>query len=85
MQHLIDEALAPGARRAPACRLWWLSARTVERWQAGAVTDQRHGPRTPPANALSPHERATLLTTGNRLRYADLSPHQIVLRLADAR
>jgi putative transposase len=84
MQRVIDEAVAAGARRAPAFRILGLSVRTMERWWAGAVVDQRHGPHTPPPNALSPADRATLLTTVNRLPYADLSPHQIVPRLADA-
>ncbi len=84
MQRLIDEAVAAGARRAPASQLLGLSVRTVERCRAGAPDDQRQGLHTPPANALSTAERTTLLTTVNRLPYADLSPHQIVPRLADA-
>lgn len=84
MQRLIDEAVAAGARRAPACRILGLSVRTVERWRAGATADQRQGPHTPPANALTPDERATLLATVNSAPYADLSPNQILPRLADA-
>jgi putative transposase len=84
MQRLVDEAVAAGERRAPASQVLGLSVRTMERWRAGAGTDQRHGLHTPPANALSPTEQATLLTTVNSRPYADLSPHQIVPRLADA-
>lgn len=76
--------MAAGARRAPACRSLGLSVRTVARWRAGATDDQRQGPHTPPANTLTPAERATRLTTVNHAPYADLSPNQIVPRLADA-
>jgi putative transposase len=84
MQRLIEEAVAAGARSAPACRILGLSLRTVERWRAGAPDDQRQGPHVPLANTLSAAERTTLLTTVNSRRNADLSPHQIVPRLADA-
>jgi transposase InsO family protein len=46
--------------------------------------DQRQGPRRRPANALTADERATLLVTVNSAAYCDLTPHQIVPRLADA-
>jgi len=81
---LIDAAVAEGARRAPACAMLGLSVRTVERWRHGHAADARHGPRTRPANQLTPGERLTLLATVNRAEYGDLSPHQIVPRLADA-
>lgn len=81
---LIDAAVADGARRAPACAVLGLSVRTLERWRHGHAADARHGPRTRPANQLSQAERATLLATVNRAEYWDLSPHQIVPRLADA-
>jgi putative transposase len=80
MQRLIEEAMAAGARSAPACRILGLSVRTVERWRAGAPDDQRRGPHAPLANALSAAERTTLLTTVNSRPYADLSPHQLVPR-----
>lgn len=84
MHALIEEAVANGARRAPACAVLGVSVRTLERWRAGAVEDGRQGPRTRPANALTAAERATLLATVNSAPYCDLSPHQIVPRLADA-
>jgi len=84
MHALIEEAVANGARRAPACAVLGVSVRTLERWRAGASEDGRQGPRTRPANALSAPERATLLATVNSATYCDLSPHQIVPRLADA-
>jgi transposase InsO family protein len=63
-----------------------LSARTVERWRAGpedTTEDARHGPRQAPANKLSGVERRTLLATMNAAAYRELTPHQIVPRLAD--
>jgi putative transposase len=81
---LIDTAVEAGARRGPACRVLGLSVRTVERWRAGHDTDARHGPHHRPANMLTSAERETLLTVVNAPAYRDLSPHQIVPRLADA-
>ena len=81
---LIDDAVLAGARRGPACRVVGLSVRTVERWRAGADMDARHGPHRVPANALTHAERCGILTVVNAPAYRDLSPHQIVPRLADA-
>ncbi len=81
---LIEEAVAAGARRAPACRLLGVSVRTVERWRGAHPTDARDGPRTAPAHALAPDERAAILAVVTSAPYRDCSPHQIVPRLADA-
>ncbi len=81
---LIDAAVLAGARRGPACRVVGLSVRTVERWRTGAAMDARHGPHRVPANALTHAERCGILTVVNCAAYRDLSPHQIVPRLADA-
>jgi len=80
----IDAAVRAGARRSPACQLLGLSVRTVERWRTGHVVDARHGPHRPPANTLTRAERDTILAVVNSAAYRDLSPHQIVPRLADA-
>ena len=81
---LIDEAVDSGARRASACRAVGLSVRTLERWRGAHPDDAREGPHRVPANALSTAERAVILETVNSATYCDLSPHQIVPRLADA-
>ena len=81
---LIDEAVVSGARRAHACHVIGLSVRTVERWRGAHPDDAREGPHQLPANALSTAERAVILETVNSATYCDLSPHQIVPRLADA-
>ena len=80
--NLIDEAIAAGARAAAASAALGLSARTVERWRAGAMEDERHGPKTAPANMLSETERAAIIATMNRPAYRDLSPNQVVPLLA---
>jgi len=79
----IDEAVAARARRAPACQVLGLSVRTVERWRGAHPEDARHGPRHAPANKFSSPERRALLDTVNAAAYRELSPHQIVPRLAD--
>ena len=74
-----------GARRAPACRLLGLSARTVERWrQTPSAADARQGPHHRPANSLTHAERVGILAVVTSAPYRDLSPHQIVPLLADA-
>ena len=79
----IDEAVVARARRAPACRVLGLSVRTLERWRGGHPEDARHGPRHAPANKFTSAERRTLLETVNTVAFRELSPHQIVPRLAD--
>ena len=82
---LIDEAMATGARLAPACAMLGLSARTVQRWQCGAPesVDGRTLRRHEPAHKLSADERAELLAVANSAEFAHLPPSQIVPRLAD--
>lgn len=82
--NLIDEAVAAGARQSRACGLIGIDARTLQRWRANGIGDDRRaGPRKEPSNKLSKKERAKLLKTVNSSEYRDLSPKQIVPRLAD--
>ena len=69
---------------APAARTLGLAARTIQRWQhqTGGF-DRRNGPRTSPANTLTLAERQEVLAVANSPKYRDLSPRQIVPRLAD--
>ena len=84
MRALIETAVEAGARRGAACQLLGLSVRTVERWRAAPDEDDaRHGPHDQPANALTPVERRTILAVVTSAAYCDVSPHQIVPRLAD--
>jgi putative transposase len=84
MRTLIAEAVAAGARHRLACQLVGVSARTLERWRAGPADDARQGPRRAPANKLTSAERRAVLATVNAAAFRDLSPNQIVPRLADA-
>lgn len=67
-----------------ACETVGLSVRTLQRWrkQAGGE-DARMGARTVPSNKLNPSERKRILDTVNSPEYKELSPKQIVPRLAD--
>ena len=67
-----------------ACELLGVDPRTVQRWRAQEVgEDRRTGPRQSPANKLSDEERARVLEVANAPEYRDLSPKQIVPALAD--
>ena len=81
---LIDKTVASGARLKKAADIVGLSARTIIRWRKqGGGQDQRKGPLTAPANKLSDHERQQILDTANSDQFQDLSPKQIVPKLAD--
>lgn len=82
---LVEEAVDAGARRVKAAQALGLTVRTLQRWagQGPAGDDQRFGPRMSPANKLGAAERQRLLAVANAPEYRDLSPQQIVPRLAD--
>lgn len=81
---MIETAVEAGARREQACDIVGLAHRTVERWRGADVGDDgRAGPRTRPANAFTPAERAKVLEVVNSPEYRDLPPKQVVPRLAD--
>jgi putative transposase len=81
---LIDEAVASGARQEKAATLIGLSDRTLARWRAEAGgEDRRRGPHTTPSHRLTAAERAQVLETANSAEFRNLSPRQIVPRLAD--
>ena len=80
---LIDEARANGARLKPACEVLGIDPRTIQRWRARRDGDRRRGPRSEPRNKLSPSEREEIRGILVSPEYRDLTPHQIVPRLAD--
>lgn len=81
---LVDEAMAAGARQAPACAILNVASTTVQRWRQQRVgVDLRAGPKSEPGNKLSPSERKKVLDTLNEKQWRDLSPKQIVPALAD--
>jgi len=81
---LIDTAVGSGARLKKAAVTIGLSARTIIRWrQRHGGQDQRKGPSTTPMNKLSEQERQRVLDISNSAPFRDLSPKQIVPKLAD--
>lgn len=91
---LIEEAVTAGARRRRCSELLGLSARTLERWRSeksekvgGRIEDARCTPRCTrfhaPSNKLTGEEQTEILTVVNSAAFRDLSPNQIVPRLAD--
>lgn len=79
---LIDEAVASGCRKHRACEAFGLEERTLQRWRLNSA-DRRHGPLTSPGNKLAESERALIIKTSVSAAYVNLSPHQIVPKLAD--
>jgi putative transposase len=74
-----------GCRRALACREAGLDPRTVQRWRRApdGGEDRRRGPHSSPRRKLSDAERATLVETATSPEFRNVSPKQIVPRLAD--
>ena len=61
-----------------------LNERTLQRWrEPGGEEDRRKGPKQGPKNKLSESERSEVLMVANSPEFRDLSPKQIVPRLAD--
>ena len=81
---LVEQAQASGAGRAASCAVLDVSLRTVERWEKEPQKgDQRRGPVSGCAHALSEKEKQAIVAISNSSAYRDLSPWQIVARLAD--
>jgi transposase InsO family protein len=81
---LVEEAVQAGARREQACAVLGLDARTEQRWKRrGSGDDLRSGPKSTPTNALSLQEQQELVAIANLPEHRDLSPKQLVPRLAD--
>lgn len=85
---LIKEAMAAGARQAPACEIVGFSERTFQRWKPSGADrvkpDLRPTAIRPaPGNQLDPEERKQVLEVCNQPEYASLPPSQIVPKLAD--
>jgi len=81
---LVDETVAAGARQSRACAQLNIEPRTLQRWRSQDIGDDgRVGPKSPPSNRLTTKERARVLEIANSPENRDLSPKQIVPRLAD--
>lgn len=82
---LVEEAVGAGCRLERACAELGLDPRTVQRWrnQPAAGCDRRRGPGSSPKQKLSPEERAKVREVANSPEFRNVSPKQIVPRLAD--
>jgi putative transposase len=81
---MVEQAKASGARRRASCEVLEVSLRTVERWEkAPEQGDQRGGPVSGCAHAFSEEEKQAIVKVSSGPEYRDLSPWQIVARLAD--
>jgi transposase InsO family protein len=81
---LVKETVQRGAREEKACEVLGLAARTLQRWRNQDVgNDLREGPKAAPKNKLSASERQEVLEVANSPEHRDLSPKQIVPKLAD--
>lgn len=83
---LIEEARESGARLEPACDVLNISVRTYQRWvnEGPETTDKRPlAKRKPPQNKLTEEEKDEIIKVCNKAEYADLTPAQIVPKLAD--
>lgn len=82
--NLVQNARANGCRKARVCEQLGLSMRTVERWQkTPGLTDKRKGPKTAPANKLTDEQRQRVVEIATSDEFKDVTPTQIVPRLAD--
>jgi hypothetical protein len=78
---LLDEAQVTGARLKPACAVMGLDPRTIQRWRASGGGDD--GRQTTPANKPRDAERRKVLAVAHSAEFRNLSPKQIVPKLAD--
>lgn len=81
---LIREACVAGARLEQACEVIELSSETYRRWRSNPEgMDERAGPISSSASALSEKEKTMIIEVVNSTRFRDKSPWQIVPTLAD--
>lgn len=79
---LVNEATTNGCRLKPACQDLGIDFKTINRWNI-SCEDGRMGPISSPANKLTQLEKGLIIEVATSAPYMDLSPWQIVARLAD--
>lgn len=80
---LVNEGVELGASKSVVCELLGIDLRTVQRWQKDPLRfDGRKGPDKV-SHALTQEEKDGILKTCNEVRFRNLSPSQIVPKLAD--
>jgi transposase InsO family protein len=78
---LLDGAAEQGARPEIACGVLGISLRTAERWRR-RPKDLRAGPSNGPPHQLSAAEKDEIVRLANQPAYRNLSPEQVVAKLA---
>jgi putative transposase len=80
----VDEAVESGACLKRVCSELEIAATTLRRWRRDRDEgDLRSGPKTEPRNKLTEQERQVIIDVACSPEFRDLSPKQIVPRLAD--
>lgn len=78
------ESVASGCRQSKACAAIDVSERRLQRWAlTKGQEDLRRGPVSASKNKLTPEERSQIVAVASSKEYCDMSPHQIVPKLAD--
>lgn len=81
---LIQEATQAGASRTKACEILNLDLRRLQRWEKNpTLPDQRRGPKTKPSHSLTEEEKE-ILQISVQPEYRDLTPWEMVAKLADS-
>ena len=80
---LVDEAKSSGATMKGISSTVGYSTRTLNRWRSSQVDQRTQRDDFIPANKLSDDERENLIKVANNEEYKNLSPYQIVPKLAD--
>lgn len=81
----VQEARDEGARLCRCAKVVGVDARTLQRWlRSPERQDQRRGPRRAPHNRLTPAEKRKVVEIATSPEHRELSPKQIVPKLADS-
>ena len=79
----IDEAVAGGARQAAACKAINLLPRTLSRWRLNQRGDKRKITIKNPPNKLTDAEQNEIIQICCSPEYRDMSPNEIVPKMAE--
>lgn len=80
----MSDGVAGGCRRGKVCAAIGVDERRLQRWVlSNGQEDQRRGPKAAPANKLTTAERERIVAIASTKEFCDMSPHQIVPKLAD--
>jgi len=82
---LVDEALRSKVSMCKITPIIGFSSRTIKRWRDNPNSEDKRTTHSNhnPSNKLTKEEREALMSTANSQEFKNLSPHQIVPKLAD--